>query len=142
MRARSGIEPASRLRPRKRPPERRPETIRDAAITRIRASAQDGLLWTLDRLPYVLFRWLEWSTEEEVRAAVTAQVATDENLVAFVGRFASESHSHTMGDKVSRVHRKISRKGLTHLLDLEAATRRLKAQSSPSRLYSPGHRSR
>jgi hypothetical protein len=80
----------------------------------------------------VLFRWLEWTTEEEVRTAVSAHVADDANLVIFIGRFVSESHSHTMGDKVSRVHRKIGKKGLAHLLDLEAATARLKEVQSGS----------
>jgi predicted KAP-like P-loop ATPase len=101
-------------------------TLRDAALSRIRAANQDGTLWTLEMLPYVLFRWIAWSTEVEVRTAVSARVANDENLVAFVGRFVSESRSHAMGDKVSRAHRKISKKGLGHLLDLDAASARLK----------------
>ena len=84
----------------------------------------------LDHLPYVLFRWLEWTTEDEVRAAVAAHVTEGDKLVAFLGRFVSESHSHTMGDKVSRVHRKISKQGLEALLDVDAATTRLKEMSS------------
>lgn len=104
--------------------------LRDAAVVRIHAANENGELWKLDNLPYVLFRWLEWTTEDEVRIAVTTHVTEDDKLVAFVGHFVSESHSHTMGDKVSRVHRKISKQGLEALLDMDAATTRLKEVSS------------
>lgn len=101
--------------------------LRDAAVTRIRSANESGELWDLDRLVYVLFRWLNWTTEDEVRAAINAYIVEDEKLVAFVSRFVSESHSYSMGDKVSRVHRKLNKKALERLLDLDAATVRLKA---------------
>ncbi len=104
--------------------------LRDAALARIRAANESGELWNLDHLPYVLFRWLEWTTKDEVHAAVDAHVTEGDKLIAFLGRFVSEPHSHTMGDKVSRVHRKINKQGLEALLDLGAATARLKEVSS------------
>lgn len=93
---------------------------------------ESGELWRLENLAYVLFWWLEWTAEEEIHSAVANHVTEDDKLVDFVGRFVTESYSHTMGDKVSRVHRKINKNNLGALLDLDAAMTRLKEISSGS----------
>lgn len=105
------------------------ETLRDAAIARIQAAKANGL-WTLDQLGYVLFRWMEWTTEKDVRCDVAAHIGEDAKLLDFLGRFVSDSYSYTLGDKVSRVQRKLDKKGLQQLLNLDPVTERLKVIAS------------
>lgn len=105
------------------------EPLRDAAVERIRAADSSGDLWTIHRLPYLLFAWLRWADEAEVKAAVARRVADDDALLALVGAFVDKSHSHTMGDKVARKHVRLSKKGLGTFLGLEATADRLRAMS-------------
>jgi len=102
------------------------ETLRDAAVDRIRNANKDGSLWRQANLGYVLLRWIEWTIEDEVRAAVTSHITDEDMLVAFLERFVSNSHSHTIGDSVSRIRPEIDKRTLGHLLDLDAVTQQLR----------------
>ncbi|GAB4520914.1 MAG: KAP family P-loop domain protein [Haliangiales bacterium] len=106
------------------------DALRDAAVTRINTAHEDGSLWMLKQLIYVLFCWMKWTTEEKIRDVVAAHVGEDNKLVTFIRRFVHESHSHAMGDQVARVRRNIEKRNLRELTDLEVVTERLKSIAS------------
>lgn len=105
------------------------EPLRDAALHRIRHAAAAGDLWRVHRLPFVLFRWMEWSTEEEVQAAVRQHVTDDVVLLEFLTKFIASSHWHSMGDKISRKHMLFNRRDLEALLPLDEVRERLRSIS-------------
>lgn len=103
------------------------EPLRDAAVVRTRAAHASAELWKVQRLPYVLFRWLEWTSVAEVRAAVSQHVTADARLLEFLKHFVTESHSYTMGDKVGRKGVHIGKKDIGRLLNLDDLLGRLRA---------------
>lgn len=103
------------------------QQLRDAAVERVRAAHSSGVLWGIPRLPYVLFRWMEWAGEAETKAAVTGYVADDANLLAFVTAFVDHARSHMMGDKVGRTQERISKKGIGVFIKLDDLAARLRA---------------
>ena len=102
------------------------EPLRDVAVARIKRANVDGSLWETQSLPYVLFCWVRWTDEASVRAAVASHVQSDAALLAFIGKFISNGHSHTLGDKVARKRTVLDRKGLGSLLDLDVALAQLR----------------
>ena len=106
------------------------EGLRDAAVARILAAKDSGELWNLDQLLYVLFRWLEWTSEKEVREAVDAYTENDDKLIDFIGHFVSGGRTQMMSDKIPWVTRIIHRQSLETFLDLDAAETRLEKFNS------------
>ncbi len=102
------------------------EPIRAAALARIEQAHCDGSLWSVYKLEYVLIVWSRWTTPETVRAAIDAHIIDDHALVTFLGAFVDNSHSYSLGDKISRKHIRLSRKNLAGFLDIEAAAVRLR----------------
>lgn len=107
------------------------EQARDLVVERIGSAARDGSLWTNAKLTYILFRWRDWIGEETTREAVSAHIGADDKIfVSFLRAFENVSHSHSMGDKVSRAHHAIRREELEHFLDAAAAEERLRRIAS------------
>ncbi|MFO0726474.1 MAG: P-loop NTPase fold protein [Myxococcota bacterium] len=102
------------------------EELRDAAVGRIRDAEASGTLWRVWRLPFVLYRWIEWSSEEGVQAAVAQHVVEDDNFLTFLGSFVSQSRSFTMGDKVGRTRARLSKKEIASFMKLDVVVSRLK----------------
>lgn len=101
------------------------EELRDEAVNRIQEADASGALWQLQQLVYVLYRWMEWTSEEEVKQAVERHVVDDTHLLQFVSAFVSESHSYSEGDKVSRTHRRLNKKNLAMFVSIEEISSRL-----------------
>ena len=100
------------------------EILRNAALDKITAAKDSGELWNLDKLKYVLFQWLNWTSEKEVRKEIDAYIENDDKLIDFIERLISEDY---IPEKIAR---KIDKQNLKPFIDLDAAKTRLENLNS------------
>ena len=77
--------------------------LQELCVNRLRAFAADGRLARQRDLASLLFRWSEWSSEEEVKVWVGTIIATNEGLLTFLRAFVQRSVSQTMGDHYAKI---------------------------------------
>lgn len=90
-----------------------------AALMRIRKAAEDGTLAKGPHLAHTLFRWREWSGEEEPRSYVRQLIVSDDGLVGLLNGFLSQRQSHAFGEHVTRTTWAIDRRSIGQFIDIE-----------------------
>ncbi len=98
----------------------------------IRSAAETGELISHSQLPFILFRWKEFSEDDgaEVKAWTSAQLNADESVSLFARAFTGESWSQGMGmaglgDRVAMRRVRASVNGIEQILDVVEFRRRL-----------------
>ena len=103
------------------------------------AAGRDEISVKDNALPAIIFIWTTWGREENARLCVGRIARSDQEIVDLVNRFIYQTHSSGGGERVVRVHNKLSMKGLSRVLDLDDLTRRLQG-IDPGTLDSEGRR--
>jgi predicted KAP-like P-loop ATPase len=91
-----------------RPPEQRLLTLDHAerleriALKKIRDAAEQDALVRLPDFTSILYRWREWTGDEEVKKWVQHAVETDDGLSTIIDKCLSRVLSHTITDRVAR----------------------------------------
>ncbi|MGK2959550.1 MAG: hypothetical protein ACSLFB_14405 [Acidimicrobiales bacterium] len=80
------------------------------ALKRINEFADNGKLPKVSQFAYIMYRWRNWASEDEVRQYVAGLVEADEGLIDFLTGFLSMSMSHSGDDRVSRKNFYVSHK--------------------------------
>lgn len=76
-------------------------------VEQINKAASNGALHTQRYLAHLLFRWRDWSGNDEVRAWVSKLTANQQGVIAFLRAFLHVGTSQTAGDNVVSTHRYI-----------------------------------
>lgn len=100
----------SKLEVRKKHPEN--TAIPEASLTRlqgvcvekIRKSVAEGEFVNERQLAHLLYRWRDWTSEQEVKKWVVELVASEHGATQFLRAFLHEGTSQGLGDKVAKVH--------------------------------------
>jgi predicted KAP-like P-loop ATPase len=129
-------------------------TLRALAVDRIRQQATSGRLGTQSNLAYLLYRWKDWSTHEEVVAWIREFLKTDRGPYTFVSGFVQDIRVMGGGHGL-HIKKRVDFKELASFLpleELESATKSFNEsvlnekeratfaffrQSLKSRLHSP-----
>jgi len=82
-------------------------------VAKIQTAAGDGRLAKHRKLAYILYRWREWTSAEEVGMWAEKLIETDAGLLDFLGGFVQPVTSYGIGDYVAQTRWRI------RLTDLE-----------------------
>lgn len=111
--------------------DRIPE-LKQNAVQAIRSAAATGKLLSHPQLPFLLFRWREFTEDgdSEVKAWTSDQIKIDKSVSMLARAFTGESWSQgmgmfEMGDRVAMRNIRASVSGLEHILDVGEFRRRL-----------------
>jgi predicted KAP-like P-loop ATPase len=104
--------------------------LKELCITRIREAAKSGTLAKQRNLAHILFRWAEWTTDDEVRAWAGRLVLTDDGLLTLLKHFTQASSSTTGGAAV-RVTWFIRLSNLERFVDLPLLIERARSVKPP-----------
>lgn len=74
------------------------------ALAKIRRAAGDGSLLQTPDLPNVLYRWRDWTGEDEARRWVHAMAQSDDDLIEFLVKFLGKGYTQYVSDVVGRVN--------------------------------------
>jgi predicted KAP-like P-loop ATPase len=105
--------------------EKSSEELNELALDRIREAAESGALVKSTRLQYLLYRWKAWGGAEEPTAWLRSVISNDDGLRHVLVEFLSRSTSHTIGDRVERVHWKYDLKDLEEYVSADDIELRL-----------------
>ncbi len=96
-----------------------------ACVEKIREFEQQGGLYNHTRLVYILYRWKEWSKDDECRRSIEKYTSSDERLLDFLGKFMHDQRSQTIGEYAIRKERQYNFRSLSDLYDLRVVKERL-----------------
>ena len=106
--------------------------LKALCVKAINSAAATGELLSHSQLPFILFRWREFSEDDgsEVKAWTSNQLKIDKSVSAFARAFTGESWSQGMGmvglgDRVAMRNIRASVSGLDHVIDVGEFRRRL-----------------
>lgn len=106
--------------------------LKTHCVKTIRSAAATGELLSHSRLPFILFRWREFSDDNgsEVRAWTSNQLKVDKSVSVFAHAFTGESWSQGMGmvglgDRVAMRNIRASVSGIEHIIDVGEFRKRL-----------------
>jgi len=106
--------------------------LKALCVKAINTAAATGELLSHSQLPFILFRWREFSEDDgrEVKAWTGNQLKIDKSVSAFAQAFTGESWSQGMGmvglgDRVAMRNIRASVSGLEHIIDVGEFRRRL-----------------
>lgn len=108
------------------------DKLRTLAVTRIRQGANSGDLWVVPELPVVLYRWRQWTTEEEVRAKVREYTSAEDNFVHLVQQLVSTVWSNAGRGRSMRAYPVLMKEVVADFFDLDRVLERLKQIRSGS----------
>ena len=104
------------------------DELEQLALERIRAAAEDSdTLWNHPELAMMLFRWRDWSTQEEPSDWLEERISTDAGLIHFVQRLRGVGHSYREGEYASREFAVFSTDAIQAFTDFDQFVRRAKA---------------
>jgi predicted KAP-like P-loop ATPase len=99
-------------------PEDKIEDLQKLCLEKIEGTSSDDLLKHKNLL-YILYRWKEWSKDSKWTGFIKTISDNNQNLLAFIAKFVSESRSQTIGDYGTRVTKRFNYKSLSDFLNLE-----------------------
>lgn len=99
--------------------------LEDIAVQQIRRAAADGRLIDARQLVGLLYRWQEWTNEDEPRAWATEQAQTDTGLALFLERALTFTYSQGMNDVTLRKQPRLDPKVIEPFLDVSAIMSRV-----------------
>jgi predicted KAP-like P-loop ATPase len=101
--------------------------LRAHALERIRRAAQSDELSRAKQLPYLLYRWREFSEDDgaEVKEWTAAQMKDDAMIAALAKAFTSYSWSQSTGDRVAMRNIRAEVDRLDELLDVSKFRKRV-----------------
>lgn len=109
------------------------EWLFDLSRDRLREAAESGALYDHQDLIYLLFRWRDRTTIDEVRAWTDGQLDNDRFVVAIAEDAIQESWSHGMGDgtflgdRVARRTEYVNLTSLSELVDVDRLKERIRS---------------
>lgn len=101
-------------------PEASLPSLQAICIRKIRDAAVTGKLKQRPDLAYILYRWRDWSSVEEVREWVKNLAGSSDGALVLIKAFIQRSISQTMGDHVARISIYIRYSEIEVFADLEA----------------------
>ncbi|MGQ8632054.1 KAP family P-loop NTPase fold protein [Agrobacterium sp. DKPNP3] len=96
----------------------------ELSANRIRVAAEDGTLLQVPDIEFILYRWRDRATPDEVRAWTDVQLDNDAFVLKMADAVISQSFSYdlggfgSLGDRVSRTYEYVNLKSLGALLDI------------------------
>ncbi len=99
--------------------------LKGICLKKIRDAAASQRLAKNRHLAFILFRWREWTGEQEPKQWVNNLVATPDGLLDLLVGFTQRSASQTMGSYASRIHWRISLKDLELFVSVEELQQRV-----------------
>jgi predicted KAP-like P-loop ATPase len=93
-------------------------TLKAEYLEKIRAAAKDTTLVTSERLGSILYRWLDWGSQDEVRAWVANIASTPEGALVILRGLVTRATRQGMDDRVGRVTWRVSIGELEKFVDL------------------------
>lgn len=94
--------------------------LRALCADKIRAAAADGRLLEHDELPVLLYRWVRWTEEDEPKKWAAEVTANAEGAARFVGAFARQTRSLSMGDHVYRANWELKTSEIEDFVDVSS----------------------
>lgn len=123
-------EKNSNLTPEIIPSERIPE-IKEVCVRKI-LEFKDKLIEEENFL-YLIFRWREWSDDDEFEKYIHEITEDDISFLTFFDKFEYETRSQTVGDRGVQTHKRFHFKNLSEFCDLEEVKGRIeKIKLNPS----------
>ena len=95
-------------------------SMRELCLRKIKEAGQDGRLEKNQELGYLLYRWREWGSEEEVRQWVDGLLTTEGGFLDLIRGFYQESESRGLEDYAPQVRGVVA---LKNLLDFTSRDR-------------------
>jgi GTPase SAR1 family protein len=90
-----------------------------ACAEKITVEAESGRLIQAKRLPYLLFRWREWSKDQELISSWVKKMTEDTiSALEFLSGFLWQGSSYVFGDYVSTTELQIDIKSLKEFIDI------------------------
>ena len=95
------------------------DELQATTLRKIESAAANGQLLTDRWLPYILYRWRDWGSLDDVRTWLRKKAATDEGLASVIYCFSQLSSTLSVGDKVQKFKLRVHFEGLDELLAVE-----------------------
>jgi predicted KAP-like P-loop ATPase len=106
------------------------ESLEKLALERIRIKAQNFSLLEAPKLPDILYRWCDWTNEEEeVNHWIGLIANTDDDLVRFLEKFVVKSRNYNLGGKIIKVEYRLNPKNLETFIDIAQVFERVSKMS-------------
>ncbi len=86
-------------------------------LEKVRGAVQQDSLLQAPKLPSILYRWRDWSSEEEVKQWVQEVISRDGGLIVFLEKFLQKTFSHSGSDLISKKQCRFDTKGLESFLE-------------------------
>ena len=99
--------------------------LKALCVEKIREAAESGVLRSHPRLKYVLYRWREWASREEVAKWINQMIETNEGLLDFLQRSLHKSRSLGTGEYLMREKVELRLKEIEDFLPVEAVESRV-----------------
>jgi predicted KAP-like P-loop ATPase len=113
--------------------------LEEICTAKIREAAEAGHLRQHPRFAYILYRWLEWTSPDEVRTWVSRLIETEEGLLDFLKGVTQPVVSHGMGQYVSRTSWRIRLDDIAAFVPLDLVKQRVEALPSTGRSEEDEH---
>jgi predicted KAP-like P-loop ATPase len=94
-------------------------------VAKIKEAAENGRLAAHPKLPYILYRWLEWGSSSDVRRWVGTLISADEGFLQFIAAFTQPVRIQGLGDYSVRTRWVLDLDSLQSLVDPTDLERRL-----------------
>jgi predicted KAP-like P-loop ATPase len=93
--------------------------LEEITLDKIRDLAAKGKLKLDQNIVSILYRWKQWSGNQESSVWLQSQIDDNlKNVLLTIKAFISNSYSHGMSDRIATKHTKISIKGISNFVDL------------------------
>jgi predicted KAP-like P-loop ATPase len=114
------------------PPECIPE-IKEICVKKI-LEFRDNLI-TDENFLYIMFRWREWSEDDEFENYIREITEDDISFLNFFDKFEYETRSQTSGDRGVQTHKRFHYNNLSEFCDLDEVKERIERIQSNESLY-------
>ncbi len=106
-------------------PQDKQEELKQITLDKLRNFVKESDIFDTPSPLFLLYRWKEWSSVEEVKKYLNAYIKSDNNLLKALNAFVGETKSQTMGDYGTKVIKEFSYKSFNIFFNSEEIEKRL-----------------
>ncbi len=101
------------------------EKLKSICLKKIEVASTSNVLKDHPKLIYILYQWLKWGKEDQVKAWVKALVQTSSGALSFLASILNKGTSQSLGDHVGKVHWTIRLRNIQDFVSIDEIKRNI-----------------
>ncbi len=106
-------------------PEKNYDELKQITLDKLRGFVKESDIFDTPSPLFLLYRWKEWSSIDEVKKYLNSYIKLDNNLLKVLNAFVGETKSQTMGDYGMRIIKEFSYRSFNIFFNSEEIEKRL-----------------